>query len=143
MTEVLRREMVLNCAPERAFNAFTTHVDLWWPRTHRKSRDHAMRFTPDALIQTAPDGTNWTMGRVLAYDPPARLALDWFAGAVTDPTNVEITFAPEGGGTRVVIVHRPLTPETIALWPSRVATFIGGWEAVLAALSEHIGEPNG
>lgn len=144
MAEALRREIVLACAPERAFRAVTEHVDLWWPRSHRKSRDHAMRFTPEALIQIAADGSEWTMGRVLAWEPPHRLALDWFAGAVTDPTNVEISFAAEDSGTRVTIVHRPLTPETVELWPRRVATFIGGWEAVLGGLKQHIeGEADG
>jgi uncharacterized protein YndB with AHSA1/START domain len=138
MAEMLRREIALACSPERAFRAFTEHVDLWWPRTHRKSRDHAMRFTPEALIQIAVDGTEWTMGRVLAFEPPGRLALDWFAGAATDPTHVEITFAAEAAGTRVTIIHRPLTAETIELWPKRVAIFVNGWEAVLGGLKQHV-----
>lgn len=144
MAEELRREIALSCSPEHAFRAFTEHIDLWWPRTHRKSRAHAMRFSGDALIQTAADGSEWTMGRVLAWEPPYRLALDWFAGAVTDPTNVDISFASEDGGTRITIVHRPLTPEAIKHWPNRVGTFIGGWEAVLGELKQHIeGAENG
>lgn len=143
MTEVLRKEIMLACPPERAFKAFVEHVDLWWPRGHRKSREHAMRFTPESLIQIAPDGSEWTMGRVLASEPPRRLALDWFAGAVTDPTQVEITFTPDNSGTRVVIVHLAETPKTIELWPKRVALFVGGWEAVLNALNQHIGGHNG
>lgn len=144
MADELRREIALACSPERAFRAFTDHVDLWWPRAHRKSRDHAIRFTRDALIQTAADGSEWTMGRILAWEPPHRIALDWFAGAVTDSTNVQISFAAAGDGTNVTIIHRPLTPETIELWPKRVETFVGGWEAVLGGLKDHIeGESNG
>lgn len=143
MADELRREIVLACSPERAFRAFTEHVDLWWPRSHRKSREHAMRFTSDTLVQTDANGSEWTMGQVLAWDPPRRLALHWFAGAINDPTNVDISFAAEGHGTRIVIVHRPLTPETIALWPKRVATFIGGWDAVLDALKQHLAHIEG
>jgi uncharacterized protein YndB with AHSA1/START domain len=144
MADEVRREIVLACSPERAFRAFTDHVDLWWPRTHRKSREHEMRFTREALIQRDVDGSDWTMGRVLAWDPPRRLELDWFAGAVNDPTHVDIAFVAEGGDTRVVIVHRPLTPETLELWPRRVAIFVGGWEAVLGGLKQHIeGGTNG
>jgi uncharacterized protein YndB with AHSA1/START domain len=138
MAEELRREITLACSPERAFRAFTEHVDLWWPRSHRKSREHAMRFTRKALIQIAVDGSEWTMGSVLAWDPPHRLALDWFAGAVNDPTNVEISFAAEGSGTRVTIVHRPLTPETVEFWPKRVGIFSSSWEVVLDGLNQHI-----
>lgn len=134
MTEVLRREILLSSPPEKAFRAFTDHVDLWWPRSHRKSRDHTMRFTSEGLIQIAPDGSEWIMGRVLTLEPPSRFVFEWFAGAVNDPTNVEVTFTPEGAGTHVLIVHRALTPETMELWPKRVAIFIGGWEAVLPAL---------
>jgi uncharacterized protein YndB with AHSA1/START domain len=134
MTEVLQREILLNRSPEKAFRAFTDHVDLWWPRSHRRSREHTICLTAEGLIQVAPDGSEWIMGRVLAIEPPSRLAFEWFAGALNDPTNVEVTFTPEGAGTRVLIVHRALTPETMELWPKRVASFISGWEAVLAAL---------
>lgn len=144
MTDVLRREIVLACSPERAFRAFTEHVDLWWPRGHRKSPGHVMRFTPDALIQTAADGSEWTMGRVIAFEASARLELDWFAGSQNDPTHVEVTFSADGSGTRVIVVHRPLTAETIGLWPRRVPMFSGGWDAVLGDLKQHIeGGSNG
>lgn len=143
MVEILRREIVLACPPERAFRAFTAHVDLWWPRGHRKSRDHAMRFTAEALVQTGADGSEWTMAKVRAFQPPHRLELDWFAGAASDPTHVDIRFAADGDGTRITIVHQPLTAETIALWPARVALFTGGWDAVLHALGQHIGGSDG
>ena len=46
MSEVLTREIALACPPERAFRAFTEHVDLWWPRSHRREAAARMAFVP-------------------------------------------------------------------------------------------------
>jgi uncharacterized protein YndB with AHSA1/START domain len=69
---------------------------------------------------------------------PSRLRLDWFPGSPKAPTSVEIGFLPEGTGTRVTIVHRPLSADANAIWAERVATFAGGWDAVLPALAAFV-----
>ena len=144
MAEILRREIVLACPPPQAFRAFTEHVDLWWPRGHRKGQGGRLRFTVNALVHTAPDGAEWTMAEVKTFEPPNRLELEWFPGSPTAPTHVAIAFEATGGGTMVTIVHQPLTPAATNIWPQRVGTFAGGWDAVLSALNDHIkGDHNG
>lgn len=142
MAELLVRTIELDCPPEHAFDVFTGMIDLWWPRGHRKHRDGSLRLEPvagGALVDRAPDGTEWTMGAVTEIEPPRRLDLDWYPGSSAAPTSVEIRFDDRDGGTVVTVTHRPLL-ETKSIWPERVALFTKGWEAVLPALKSFIEE---
>lgn len=142
MVELLVRTIELECAPEHAFDVFTRMIDLWWPRGHRKHRDGSLRLEAvagGALIDRAPDGTEWTMGEVTEIESPRRLDLDWYPGSAAAPTSVEIRFADRDGRTLVTVTHRPLL-ETKSIWPERVALFTKGWETVLPALKSHIEE---
>ena len=136
MAEELVRTIDLDCGVEHAFTVFTEMIDLWWPRDHRRHRDGALRLEArkdGALIDRAVDGEDWTMGRVVAIEPPHRLAFDWYPGSAAAPTAVEISFAPTVSGSRVTVFHHAL-PDSEAVWPVRVATFANGWETVLPAL---------
>jgi uncharacterized protein YndB with AHSA1/START domain len=53
------------------------------------------------------DGTRASWGTILAWDPPRRLVLSWKPNlSDRSPTELEITFTPESGGTRVELEHR-------------------------------------
>jgi uncharacterized protein YndB with AHSA1/START domain len=99
--------------PEDAFEVFTTEIDLWW-RQGPKYRIAGKRrgrlfFEPGAggrLFETfeATSGSRtFEVGRVLVWDPPARLELEW-RGVNFKPgekTFVEVSFQPSGEGTLV------------------------------------------
>ena len=71
--------------------------------------------------------------------PPERIALDFYPGTDADhPTDVTITFVPEGDGTRVHVVHRP-TPASAELWLQRAPAFVRSWDVVLPALATYAG----
>ncbi len=54
-----------------------------------------------------PAGEEHEWGQVLAWEPPARLTYLWHLRQDrADATEVTITFAPAGDGTRVTITHR-------------------------------------
>jgi uncharacterized protein YndB with AHSA1/START domain len=140
--EILVRQIGLNCSVEHAFAVFTDAIDLWWPRGHRKHREGRLRLEPrdgGALVDRAPDGSEWTMGRVTSINPPLRLDLDWYPGSPAAPTSVEVRFTPDGTGTAITVTHRPLL-ETKSIWSQRVETFTRGWDAVLPALKSYIEE---
>lgn len=140
MPNVLVREIALSCPVDHAFVVFTEKIDLWWPRGHRRNSEAALSLTREALIEQAADGTQWTMGRVTAFEPPHHLALDWFPGSPNAPTTVDVQFAASGEGTVITVRHRALTPEAETIWPQRVALFTKGWETVLPALQTFIEE---
>lgn len=139
MDDILTRTISLNCGIEHAFDVFTGKIDLWWPRGHRKYHDGELRIMGSALIDRAPDGSEWTMATVEEIDPPALLRLDWYPGSPAAPTSVEIRFTGDAARTEIVVTHRPLL-ETKSLWPQRVELFERGWTTVLPALKTFIEE---
>ncbi len=107
-------------APAAAFALFTGDVDLWWRRGPRfrfapgreGSGDGVLRFEGGEggrLVQDLGDGAEpFLIGRVLAWEPGARLAFEWRASnfAPGEVTEVEVRFEPFGEGTRVALEHR-------------------------------------
>jgi uncharacterized protein YndB with AHSA1/START domain len=141
VSEVLERTIALRCPPAHAFRVFTEMVDLWWPRGHRRTHEAELVFetSPSGrLFERAPDGSEWELGRITAFEPPTRLSFDWFPGSPAAPTAVEIVFRPADGGSEIAIVHRALSAGAIAAWPGKVALFERGWDTVLPALAGFI-----
>ena len=110
-TTVSGAEVVVAVDPDRAFEAFTGEIDNWWkkdsPFWMDKDRRLGLRFEPDVggrFIEVYDqDGEGYEIGRITAWEPGQRLAYtwrqsDWPEDAITD---VEITFQPVDGGTRV------------------------------------------
>lgn len=115
----VRRSVRVAAAPERAFEVFTAGIGRWWPKTH-----HIGAADPETFVIEPRQGGRWyergvdgrecEIGRVLVWEPPARLVLAW---QLThdwkfDPdlvTEVEVTFIAEGtNATRVELEHRHL-----------------------------------
>jgi uncharacterized protein YndB with AHSA1/START domain len=135
---MIEKSVLLRCAPEAAFQLFTERIAEWWPKTHRPSKD------PDSELFLEPAGRFWErsrdgreleLGRVLIWEPPARLALDFYIGTSSaQPTALEVSFTPEMDGTRVTVHHRP-KPESEDIWEGRAPSYEKAWDAVLAALA--------
>lgn len=114
----VRQEIVIDVSPERAFRVFTEEHGAWWPlATH-----HIGAQAPTTAIieprvggrwfERATDGAECLWGKVLTWDPPARLVLAWQIGADFKydealVTEVEVRFvAMEPARTRVEFEHR-------------------------------------
>ena len=101
-----------------AFQVFTQEIDLWWKRGPRfriaGHRPGVLQFEAGVrgrLFETfeTPSGAKvFEVGRVTAWEPPLRLALEWRNAnfAPNERTEVEVWFEPAGGGTRVTVQHR-------------------------------------
>ncbi len=136
---VVRRSVTVNVPPERAFEVFTREIEAWWPIETHSIADGTPVFEPGEggrLYETA-GGEEHLWARVLAWDPPHRLVLEWKvnpdAAAATD---VEVTFTSEGDGTRVDLVHSGFE----RLREKAQEGFAGydeGWAAVLARYAGH------
>jgi uncharacterized protein YndB with AHSA1/START domain len=137
---MIKKSVVLACTPERAFSLFTEAASEWWPedRRHTKDPTSEIRMLPTGRFwERAGDGHEAELGRVREWNPPHRLALDFYPG--TDPqhpTLVVVTFVADGDGTLVTIEHGP-TPASDDLWKQRAPRFQQSWELVLAALARH------
>lgn len=104
--------------PESAFEVFTREIDLWWKRGPKfriaGRRRGSLYFEPGLggrLFESFDaDGgpRTFEVGRVTAWEPPARLQFDW-RGVNFKPnekTVVEVCFAASGEGTLVTLQHR-------------------------------------
>jgi uncharacterized protein YndB with AHSA1/START domain len=115
----VRRSVRVGASRERAFEVFTAGVGRWWPKTH-----HIGAAELDTLVieprqggrwyERGVDGSECEVGKVLVWDPPARLVLCWQLSAEWkyDPdliTEVEVRFIADGANaTRVELEHRNL-----------------------------------
>lgn len=117
--EPVRKQVVVEAPPERAFRVFTQKFNLWWPRDHHIGKaelDEAV-IEPHAggrWYERGTDGSECEWGRVLVWDPPKRLVMAWQINHQWqyDPslvTEVELRFTPVGPmQTRVELEHRNL-----------------------------------
>ena len=89
--------------PDTAFAAFTEELDLWWvrgPINHfAGGRALAVRCEPGVggrLLEVYEDDA-LELGRITAWEPGQRLA--WRSSV--DDVNIDVSFAPAGGGCLV------------------------------------------
>ncbi len=110
--------MRVNARLEHAFEVFTRDINLWWqrgPRFRNAPGDQGL-----ICLEPRPDGrvfesfrsdcaeTVIEIGRITVWEPPHRLCFDWRNAnfAPNEVTQVEISFAAQGQGTLVTVVHR-------------------------------------
>jgi uncharacterized protein YndB with AHSA1/START domain len=115
----VRQSIAVKASQARAFEVFTRDIAKWWPASHHigKAEMKAPMLEPCAggrWYETGVDGSTCEWGKVLVWEPPARLVLAWQISAdfKYDPnlvTEVEVTFTDAGNGmTRVDLEHRNL-----------------------------------
>jgi uncharacterized protein YndB with AHSA1/START domain len=138
----VRKRLTVNCNPQRAFEIFTAEVASWWPaRTHSIHQDKVTDVVLEPreggeMYELAEGGKREHWGRVTAWEPPKRLVLAWKVNPDTDaPTEIEVTFTPEGDGTVVELEHRNWEQAGAGAAGMR-DNYDGGWDIVLAPFVE-------
>ena len=100
--------------PARAFAAFTDEIGAWWRPNglfqFTDDRTGTLAFDPGPdgrLIERYDDGSTFTIGEVLAWEPPSRLVLTWRQASFgpEQTTELHVTFQEAGEETRVVVEH--------------------------------------
>ena len=149
----IRTEIVVEAPQERAFRVFTENFDQIKPREHNMLPVDIAEsvFEPRAggrVFDRGADGSECQWGRVLAYEPPDRLAFSWDISPhwqiETDlerSSEVEIRFIPETADrTRVELVHRHLDRHGEG-WEGLRAGVEGegGWPLYLSRYAEAVG----
>jgi uncharacterized protein YndB with AHSA1/START domain len=139
---VVRSEVVVDAAQDRAFKVFTEQFDKIKPREHNMlGVDIAQSvFEPRAggrVFDRGVDGSECQWGRVVAYEPPERIVFTWDISPTwqieTDPSRtseVEVRFIAESDDrTRVELEHRRLNRHG------------EGWEGIRAGVEGDAGWP--
>jgi len=106
------KQVVVNAEPARAFARFTAEIGTWWPlASHSVFEGEADSVSFEGrvggrIVERTPDGRESVWGTVQAWDPPRRVAFTWHPGhEVSAAQDVEVTFTPEAGRTRVQLTH--------------------------------------
>lgn len=141
--EPVMRSVTVKASPARAFEVFTRDFDSWWPRTHHIGKSPLKRsmfecFAGGRCYSLQEDDTECDWGKVLAWEPPARLVLAWmithewgFNPDVSQASEVEVCFtALEDGMTRVDLTHRNFERMGRGAAEMRAAVG-GGWPGIM------------
>lgn len=143
----IRREVVVDVEPARAFAVFTAEMTSWWPKEHHIGSAPIAEEVVEPRVggrwfTRHEDGTETSTGFVTVWEPPGRFAVTWQIGADWQfhddlVTTVELRFLPEGSGrTRVVLEHRDLDaygPHATAMRETFDSP--GAWDSVLTAFA--------
>lgn len=73
-------------------------------------------------------------GEYVEIDRPRRLVFTFGVGEDSDRSRVEIDFAPDGNGTRLVLIH-----EMDAAWADASERTRQGWTGILEGLARKLG----
>ncbi|MBL8348714.1 MAG: SRPBCC domain-containing protein [Burkholderiaceae bacterium] len=130
------KSVFLACRPDRAFELFTDQAGLWWPaaRRHTKDANSTIRMAAAGrFYERSRDGTEVELGVVRQFEPGKRLVLDWFPGTGPEaPSQVEITFEPVDGGTKVTVRHDRGAVDD-AVFGRDATTYDRSWDLVLTS----------
>lgn len=141
---MIEQAVVLDLAPDAAFELFTSRISEWWPADRRHTKGASSRIfllASGRFFELASDGQEVELGKVTLWDEPHRIVLDFYIATGPDhPTVVEIRFDPEGPRTRVTISHGP-RPESAHLWADRSPRYATSWSIVLAGLRAFAAAP--
>jgi uncharacterized protein YndB with AHSA1/START domain len=116
--EPIRKQVTVQASPEKAFEVFTDGMSRWWnPDYHIGAEPYARTvMEPRAggrWFETGESGGECDWGRVLVWEPPHRVVLEWQISATWrfDPdvhTEIDVRFLSDGDRTRVELEHRGL-----------------------------------
>jgi uncharacterized protein YndB with AHSA1/START domain len=145
-TAVVRRQIVVEAAIERAFTVFTERFGDFKPPEHNLLRSPIAEtvFEPKVgghIVDRGLDGSECRWARILAYEPPDRVVFSWDISPQwqieTEPDNtseVEVRFVAETPQrTRVELEHRNIDRHGPG-WPAVTDAVAGdaGWPLYLA-----------
>ena len=126
----IHKTITVDTSVETAFETFTRQLSSWWPRGSHSLFDDREEVVFEERVggrvyERSTDGAEGDWADVLAWEPPHRFVLRWRVNPKRRPTEVEVRFTAENGGTRVDLEHRG--------WDDAEgrANYDTGWDVVL------------
>lgn len=154
MTSKVYVALRVKATPARAFAAFTAEIGQWWrPSPLFQTTPRApgvLAFEPGEggrLTETLANGKVFEIGRIVGWEPPARLVFTWRQASfpVDLHTEVEVCFEAVGEETRVSVEHRgfhrvPAESAARHRFPDQVllARLAEYWQAQIRAVGRQV-----
>jgi len=150
-----RVSVLVKVPPAEAFRIFTEEIDQWWRQGQRYrigKRRSVVHLEPKLggrlfeSFDTASGSKVKETGRVIGFEPPKRLVLEWRAVnfAPDEKTEVEVSFEPSPSGTLVTVCHRGwsrIRPDHPVRHGEPTPAFLRSmgswWGGLMTALREH------
>jgi uncharacterized protein YndB with AHSA1/START domain len=140
----VRKAVVVQATPARAFEVFTALLDRWWPKSHgigtAPVRESIIEpFVGGRWYTICEDGTQVVVGHVRLWQPAQRFIVSWEISADWKPdartefaSEVEVTFIADGTErTRVELEHRNFERMGPAAGETMRKGVDGGWADLL------------
>jgi uncharacterized protein YndB with AHSA1/START domain len=150
----VRKTVVVQSTPQRAFEVFTARIDRWWPKTHGIGAAPILEsiiepFVGGRWYTKCADGTDVVVGHVRVWEPAERVVISWEISAGWKPdarlkyaSEVEVRFLPEAAGrTRVELEHRDFERMGVAEGEKMRNSVDGGWPALLELFAKDASSP--
>ncbi|HEX3540352.1 MAG TPA: SRPBCC domain-containing protein [Acidimicrobiales bacterium] len=128
----VRREVIVDAPPERAFAVFTDEIGRWWPMVGHSvyGATAAVGFDDGRIVERSAEGEQAVWGTVTKWDPGRVVSFTWHPGHDADRASaVTVTFHDRGERTLVVLEHTGW--EIYADPEAARAEYHGGWVGVL------------
>ena len=140
----VRKSILVQASPERAFEVFTARLDRWWPKTHGIGKAPVREsiiepFVGGRWYARCEDDTEVVVGHVHIWQPPERLVISWEVSAKWKPdprptfcSEVEVRFIRDAAArTRVELEHRNFERMGAEAGDKMRKDVDGGWPALL------------
>jgi hypothetical protein len=104
----IRREILVDTDPPRAFEVFTEGIARWWPLAEFGvfGEGASVAFEDGNIVERSTEGERAVWGTVTRWDPPGDLAFTWHPGRTPDKAGlVEVTFEERAQRTLVSLQH--------------------------------------
>ena len=143
----VRRDVIVSVTPPIACRLFTGSIGAWWPKgqTVGASPHKDIVIEPQKggrWFERAENAVETTWGRVIEWQPPARVLLAWQLNSfwVYDAdflTEVEVRFEPHPNNKTTVLLEHRLLERYGASAQSSAASYDKGWAGFLKLFADY------
>ena len=136
----IRKSITVDAPVERAFSVFTDGIASWWPLAgYSIGGEDTETVVFDGreggrVYERDGSGEEGDWGRVLVWEPPARVVFSWHPGMDPSmPTEVEVRFADAGNGSTTVELEHRGWEQLGEAGAQMSAGYDTGWDEVIEA----------
>ncbi|HVO00670.1 MAG TPA: SRPBCC family protein [Candidatus Cybelea sp.] len=138
----VKKSIRVKASQARAFEVFTQGIGCWWPKDHGIGKKPMQEMVLEGKLggrwyELSQDGSQATVGHILAWQPPHRFVVTWEISCNWEPdpgmgSEVEVRFTAESADTTLVELEHRLFERMGAEPGAKIRNDVDrGWPAML------------